>query len=83
MRIKIFNFMVIDGLNLLFLAHTLDIFGTILLGVTVLGVHWHVVKEHKIDAKVLRFMKKERILGMIGITMIVTGYLIMIFSRYQ
>ncbi len=68
-------------MDLLFFAHTLDVLGKILLGVTVLGVHWHVVKEHKIDSDVLRSMKKERIFGILGITLIVASYLIILFLK--
>lgn len=43
----------------------LDTLGKILLGTTVLLVHWHVFREHKIDNVVLRSMKRERLLGIL------------------
>ena len=46
---------------------TLDTLGKIMLGITVLMVHWHVVKEHKIDVDVLRAMKRERTLAVLAI----------------
>lgn len=55
---------------------TLDTLGKILLGITVLMVHWHVLKEHEIDVDVLRAMRKERTLGMLGIALIIAGYVL-------
>lgn len=57
---------------------TIDTLGKILLGITVLMVHWHVVKEHKIDVDVLSMMKKEQILGILGIVLIIIGYVLQI-----
>lgn len=58
------------------LGLTLDTLGKVLLGITVLMVHWHVLKEHKIDKDVLRAMKKERLMGVSGILLIVLGYVL-------
>lgn len=60
---------------------TLDVLGKILLGLTVLIVHSHVLKEHKIDTDVLRSMKKEQILGITGIILIIIGYFLQLFSK--
>ncbi len=55
---------------------TLDTLGKVLLGITVLMVHWHVLKEHKIDADVLRTMKREQVLGVSAILLIISGYVL-------
>jgi len=55
---------------------TLDTLGKVLLGITVLMVHWHVLKEHKIDTDVLCTMKKEQALGVSGILLIIAGYIL-------
>lgn len=55
---------------------TLDTLGKVLLGITVLMVHWHVLKEHKIDTDVLRTMRGEQILGVLGILLIIAGYIL-------
>ncbi len=55
---------------------TLDTLGKILLGLTVLSVHKHVIKEHKIDADVLLSMKREQFLGSLGILLIIVGYVL-------
>ena len=65
-------------MSLFNLGLTIDTLGKILLGITVLMVHWHVVKEHKIDVDVLSMMKKEQILGILGIVLIVIGYVLQI-----
>jgi len=54
---------------------TIDTIGKIMLGITVLMVHWHILKEHKIDIDVLRTMKREQILGISGILLILAGYI--------
>lgn len=63
-------------MNLFNLGLTIDTLGKILLGITVLMVHWHVLKEHKIDADVLYSMKREQILGILAILLIVLGYIL-------
>lgn len=45
------------------LGLTLDVAGKVLIGVTVLRVHWRFLKEHKIDKKVFQEMKLEQKLG--------------------
>lgn len=67
-------------MNWAIIGFTVDVLGKILLGLTVLRVHWHVLKEHKIDADVLRQMRQEQILGLIGIGLIVVGYLLQLPS---
>jgi len=60
---------------------TLDTLGKIMLGITVLMVHWHVLKEHKIDADVLRAMKRERALALLAILLIIAGYVLQLLFR--
>lgn len=63
-------------MNLFNIGLTLDTVGKILLGITVLMVHRHVLSEHKIDVVVLRTMRREQILGLLGIALIVVGYVL-------
>lgn len=63
------------GFDLLFWGLTIGTAGKILLGVTVVSVHWKIVKEHKIDKLVLREMRKERNVALVGIALVVTGYI--------
>lgn len=59
---------------------TIDTLGKVLIGITVLMVHWHILKDHKIDADVLQTMKREQILGASGILFIIVGYILQLFS---
>jgi hypothetical protein len=53
----------------------LGVVGKVLLGLTVLGVHSHIVKERKIDTYVIQYMKREKTLGILGICFVIFGYL--------
>ena len=55
--------------------------GEILLGAMVLIIHWHILKEHKIDADVLKQMKQEQFLGAFAILSIVTGFFLQVFHK--
>lgn len=68
-------------MNLFNVGLTIDTLGKVLLGITVLMVHRHVLKEHKIDADVLRAMKREQALGASGILLIVMGYILQLLSN--
>lgn len=58
---------------------TFNVLGEILIGLTVLRVHWRFRKEHRVDEKVFQEMKREQVLGIIGIIFIVIGYLLQLF----
>lgn len=58
----------------LFIGMTFSTTGHVLLGVTVVLVHWRVVKEHKIDKKVITEMRRERNVAMAAIAFIILGY---------
>lgn len=58
-----------------FMAETLDVVGTVLIGWAALRVHYRVLHEHKIDREVFRVMKFEQGLGVLGICLIIVGYL--------
>lgn len=56
------------------LGLTLDTLGKILLGVSVIMVHKHIYQERQIDTDVLRAMKKEKIISIFSIFLIILGY---------
>ncbi|OGG55392.1 hypothetical protein A3D62_03365 [Candidatus Kaiserbacteria bacterium RIFCSPHIGHO2_02_FULL_49_11] len=62
--------------NVLFWGLTLGIIGKVLLGVTVIAVHLKIVKEHKIDGVVLKEMRRERNLAIVGIIFMIVGYIL-------
>ncbi len=63
-------------MDLLFWGLTLGIVGKVILGLTVVSVHWKIVKEHKIDGAVLKEMRKERNFAIAGIVFMVLGYIL-------
>ncbi len=59
-----------------FIAETLDVIGVLLIAYTALKVHHRVWKSHHIDNSVFKAMRKEQLLGVTGIILIVSGYLL-------
>jgi hypothetical protein len=70
-------------LDLLFWAITLDVVGKVILGVSVISVHWKIVKEHKVDAPVLKEMHREHTLAIIGIGLILIAYALELIVLYE
>ncbi len=66
----IFTSMTLSAEKLFIIASTLDFIGSLVIALIVLSVHMHILKERKIDADVLRSMKKERVLVYGGILLI-------------
>ncbi|MCH8987103.1 hypothetical protein IIA94_02970 [Patescibacteria group bacterium] len=56
------------------IGETLDVVGKIMIAFTVLMVHHRFRKEHKVDEKVFKAMRREQIIGLLGIALIVIGY---------
>lgn len=63
-------------LNLEFIGFTIDSLGKILVAYTAIRVHHRVWQEHKIDGQVFKAMKNEQVLGIVGILMIIAGYIL-------
>lgn len=61
-------------MNLLFIGMTMSLFGKILIALAVVMAHTELAHEHRVDARVIRSFHKEKILTLIGILMIVLGY---------
>lgn len=58
------------------LGFTIHTLGEIMVGFTAIMVHHRVWKEHKIDNKVFAEMNRERKIGVVGILLIIIGYII-------
>lgn len=56
-----------------FSIHTL---GELLIAYTAVKVHFRFWKEHKIDEAVFSVMKKEQLIGIVGIILILVGFII-------
>lgn len=61
------------------IALTSDVLGKILLGVSALLVHKRLKREQKIDKKVLKELKREQLISIFAIILIVVGYLIHLY----
>ena len=63
------------------IGFTLHTIGEVLIAVMVLRVHHKVSKEHKVDDYVLNAMKREHVLGFVGIGLIVTGFTLQLLVK--
>lgn len=64
---------------LLFWGLTVSVIGKILLAAGVIIAHSEIAHEHRIDKKVLKSFKVERVLTLAGIVLIVFGYTLEIY----
>lgn len=55
---------------------TLEAIGTLLIAWAALRVHHRVLNEHKISPRVVRTMRIEQSLGILGMVMVFAGYLL-------
>jgi len=60
--------------NARFIALTIDIVGKLLIAFTALRVHHRVLNAHTIDRKVFASMKREQLLGVVGMILIILAY---------
>jgi len=67
-------------LTILIIGITLDVIGTILIAYTVLRVHNRAREERAIDSRVINEMKKERAASIVGIVLIIVGYVFQMFG---
>lgn len=63
-------------MNMRLIIETADIVGKVLVSYTALAVHYRVRHERKIDDKVFSIMRKENLLGIVGIAFMVAAYLL-------
>ena len=63
-------------MNILFWGMTLGTAGKLLLGFAVLRVHTRIREERKIDAAVIRSIKREEVLTLVGVLLIIVGYVL-------
>lgn len=62
--------------TMLFWGLTLGIIGKVLLGATVIMVHSKITHEKRIDGLVLMEMKREKRIALLGIVLMLVGYLL-------
>ncbi len=66
---------------LTFVGFSIQVLGEICLGLSVYFVHQQVAKEKKIDRHIIAEFHREKILALMGIILIVAGYLLEIPSK--
>jgi len=66
-------------MNLLLLGLTIGTVGKLILGISVMRVHVHIIREHKIDSIVLKSLKLEQIVTVFGLALIIIGYALEVY----
>lgn len=66
---------------IILIGFILDMLGKVLLALSVFLVHNRVMKERRIDKRVIKGMRKERNLVIIGLILIVVGFLLQAPSK--
>lgn len=54
----------------------IELVGKIMIAFTAIMVHRRVWKEHQIDIRVYKEMKREQLVGVIGIALMITGFVL-------
>ncbi|MFQ5661866.1 MAG: hypothetical protein ACE5F2_01275 [Candidatus Paceibacteria bacterium] len=67
-------------MDLLHIGMTASIIGEVFIGLAVLNVHRHIIREHKIDKRVFKAMGREKIIAMFGIILMIAGYLVQSYT---
>lgn len=58
------------------IGFSLDVLGTLMIAFTAIMVHHRVLKGHRIDRKVFLEMRREQVIGVLGIFLILLGYVL-------
>lgn len=67
--------------NMEILGFTLDVIGKIMVAFTAIMVHHRFRKEHKVDERVFRSMRREQVIAIAGIGLIILGFLLQLPSK--
>ena len=67
-------------LSFSFLGVTAEMLGTILIAMTVLNVHSHIIHEKHIDIDVIKAMRKERRYVISGMLLVILGYILIVIG---
>jgi len=68
-------------MNIELLGFILDVIGKVMVAYAAIKVHRRFWKEHKVDEFVFRAMEREQIIGILGIVLIIIGFLLQIPSK--
>lgn len=68
-------------MNLELIGHIFDVIGKIMIAFTAITVHYRFWKEHKVDELVFKSMKREQLIGIIGIIFILIGFFLQLPAK--
>lgn len=63
-------------MNLHVFALLLDTLGTLMIAFAALRVHHRVLNEHKVDEKVFADMQREQLVGLVGVCLVICGFIV-------
>jgi len=69
-------------MNTEFIGATLDLIGKIMIAFTAIRVHYRFRKEHRVDERIFKAMRREQLLGILGIALIIIGYLLQLPGKF-
>ena len=62
-----------------FLGDLLEAAGTVLIAYAALRVHHRFLHEHTVDEQVFKTMKVEQRIGIFGVVLVITGFILRLF----
>lgn len=68
-------------MNIDIVGMILEAIGTICIAIAALSVNRQFLHEHRIDSKVLRTMRYEQIIGIVGIFFVIGGFFLQIMVK--
>jgi hypothetical protein len=68
-------------INLELIGFGLDTIGKLMVAHAAIKVHWRFWKEHKVDEFVFKTMKREQITGIIGVILIIIGFILQLPAK--
>jgi hypothetical protein len=63
-------------MNIQALGDVFELIGELVIAYTVIAVHHRIILEKKMDKNVLNIMKKEQAMAVLGMTLIILGFII-------
>lgn len=68
-------------MNIALLGFILDVIGKVMVAYAAIKVHRRFWKEHKVDEFVFKAMKREQIIGIAGVILIIISFLMQLPSK--
>lgn len=68
-------------MNIELLGFILDVAGKVMVAYAAIKVHHRFWKEHRVDEFVFKAMKREQVIGIAGVLLIIVGFLLQIPSK--